>query len=429
MTWAGERKRHSDVQLKSDLKDILRQPIQIVKKIEDKGYPTSDTDYLPSHKLAEAAEKSIFGTDSFNRLEKIIHDELPEGQLLGTHTPGKPIQVSSIVPVEFIPEVVLHEGIETIAMNADGGTDIDLFVAGKSKELIQNGKPIAIRTTDFIFITKDLSPNQIPELYKKLNTTYSGGSVSLGLKGGHVIIKNIDAEIRKHELALSAASNDLSRQMHIQILTALKELSGSNKTNKFKDAFRKELTRLKKNNRNDTTIDEFRRWLKEDLMPFNEKSIFEQVTEKIDYEIDIGNDSKIFKDIEAFLDIWIENNEEPQDKHIWYHGTTEEKYKKIKEAGEIKVSTRESFQHPGFEHDIGTISLAKLHGIAHFFSALSGKNKQTQMVLHIDTRNFDPAAMTTRKLINTPDGEMLYRKNIPVSAIVKAEMVYEVNKS
>lgn len=225
MTWHGERKRHSDVQLRYNLREILRQPIQIVKKIEDKGYPTSDSDYLPSHKLAEAAEKSIFGTDSFNRLEKIIQDELPEGQLLGTHTPGKPIQVSSVVPAEFIPEVVLHEAVETKAMNADGGTDIDLFVTGKSKELIQNGKPIAIRTKDFVFITKDFSPNQIPELYKKLNTTYSGGSVSLGLKDGHVIVKNIDEEIKKHEQAAAIAGNDISKRMHVQILKALKKLN------------------------------------------------------------------------------------------------------------------------------------------------------------------------------------------------------------
>lgn len=337
MTWKGERKRHSDVQLKSDLKNILRQPIQ---KIND-------------------------------------------------------------------------------------GMDIDSFVNGKTTEFVQNGKPIAIRTKDFIFITRDLSPNQIPDLYKKLNTTYSGGSVSLGLKAGHVIVKNIDAEIKKHEKAAGMAGNDISKRMHVQILTALKQIRGSDKTNEFKTALRKELTRLKKNNEFDTTIKEFRRWLKEELMPFDKKSAFEQVTEKIDYEIELGTDSPVFKDIEAFVDIWLGENEDAPDDYIWYHGTTEEKYEKIKEAGEIKISTKETFQHSGFERDIGTISLAKIHGMAHFFSGLSGKGNRTQIILHIDARQLDPAAMTTRKLINTPDGEMLYRKNIPVSAIVKAETVYQ----
>jgi len=424
MTWYGEIKRHSDVQLKADLKDLLRQPIQIVKKIEDKGYPTSDSDYLSSHKLAEAAEKSIFGTDSFNKLEQIIRNKLPEGQLLGTHKNGKPIQISSIVPKEFISQVLLHEAVEMKLMNADGGTDIDLFVNGKTSELIQNGKPIAIRTDDFVFITKDLSPNQIPDLYKKLNTTYSGGSVSLGLKSGHVIIKNINAEIKKHELAISKSTNDLSKRMHVQILTALKQLNGSTKTNEFRDVFRKELTRLRKDNKYDTTIIEFQRWLKEDLISFDQKSLYEQVTEKIDYEIDIGNDSKLFKDIEAFIDIWLGENEDPQDDYIWYHGTTGEKYNEIKKAGEIKVSTKDTFQHSGFERDIGTVSLAKMHGMAQFFSALSGKGSQNQIVLHIDTRHFDPVSISKRKLINTPDGEMLYRKSIPVSAIIKAETVY-----
>ena len=225
--WHGEKKRHSDVQTKADLRDILRQPIQIVKKIEDKGYPTSESDYRASHKLAEAAEKSIFGTKAFNKLEQIIHDKLPEGQLLGTHNNGMPIQVSSIVPEEFIPQVVLHEDIETKLMNADGGTDMDLFVTGKSNELIQNGKPIAIRTPDFIFITKDFAPHQLPDLYHRINTTYSGGSVTLGLKAGHVFVKNIDEEKRKHEQAIAKAGNNLSIQIHVQILKALSELGGT----------------------------------------------------------------------------------------------------------------------------------------------------------------------------------------------------------
>lgn len=196
-------------------------------------------------------------------------------------------------------------------------------------------------------------------------------------------------------------------------------------TDKFKKDFRRELTRLKRENRYDTTIEEFQRWLKEDLMPFDQKPLFEQVMEKIDYEEDIGNKDETLKDIFAFVDIWIENNiGEQEDTNIWYHGTTEDNYKRIKASGELKVSTPETRQHSGFEHDIGTISLAKYHSMAHFFSAISGAGKKNQVILHIDTRQLDPAFTSKRKLINTPDGEMLYRKNIPVSAIVKAETVY-----
>lgn len=203
----------------------------------------------------------------------------------------------------------------------------------------------------------------------------------------------------------------------------------STQTDKFKKDFRRELTRLAKTNRFDTTIIEFRRWAREDLMPFDQKPLFEQVMGKMDYEEDIGNSSVMLKDIFAFIDIWVEKNiSEQEDTSIWYHGTTEGNYKRIRASGEIKVSTPETSQHPGFEHDVGTISLAKYRSMAHFFSAISGMGQKDQVILHIDTRLLDPAFITTRKLINTQDGEMLYKKNIPVSAIVKAEKVYSVGK-
>ena len=208
-----------------------------------------------------------------------------------------------------------------------------------------------------------------------------------------------------------------------------KPMKQSDQTEIFKKNLSRYLTRLKRNNKNDTTIPEFQRWLKEDLLPFDQKPLFEQVMNKIDYEEDIGNTSRIINDIFAFVDIWIEENiGEPEDTYIWYHGTTEEKYKQIIASGEIRISIPETIQHQGFEHDIGTISMAKRKGMAHFFSGLSGKGKQNQIILHIDIRYLDPAAISKRKLINTPDGEILYRRNIPVSAIMKAETVYSIQK-
>ncbi len=198
----------------------------------------------------------------------------------------------------------------------------------------------------------------------------------------------------------------------------------SDKTEMFRKDFRKELIRLKKIYWDDTTILEFQRWLRYDLMPFSKKPIFEQVTEKIDYEIEIGNGHQSFKDIEAWLDFWIDKNEEQPDTYIWYHGTTEEKYKKIVSDGEIRISTAKTIQYSGFEHDIGTISLSKFKSMAHFFSAIAGRGKKNQVILHIDIRQLDSAAISKRKLINTPDGEILYRKNIPASAIVKVETVH-----
>lgn len=110
--------------------------------------------------------------------------------------------------------------------------------------------------------------------------------------------------------------------------------------------------------------------------------------------------------------------------YIWYHGTTEDTLKKIMESKEIKVSTDSTLQHREFIGDIGTISLAKHRGDTTFFSGISGLGKKTQVVLYIDTRMLDKTAMRKRQLFNTPDGEMLYSKNIPVAAIIKVETVH-----
>ncbi len=206
--------------------------------------------------------------------------------------------------------------------------------------------------------------------------------------------------------------------------TARASMARQDKITKFRRDLSRFLSGLAKNNPNDTTISEFRRWLKEDTIPFDEKSPDEQINEKLNYEISIGNDSEVFNDIFSFLDVWASENVEERDDYIWYHGTTEKKYEEIMKAREIKVSTAKTLQHKEFIHDVGTISLAKYKSMAHFFSAISGKGKQNQIILHIDTRKLDPSAMKKRTLITTPEGEIIYWKNIPSNAIIKAETVY-----
>lgn len=238
--WHGEKKRHSEVQAKVATKDILRRPITIVTKIIDKGYPTSESDYLKSHRLAEQMEKKLFGIDNFNELEEIISNKLPSGQLIGAHGKDRSIKVSSLVPEKFINEVVIHEITEHELMQAGGGDDatvsakhkiikineeaLNRFIKNKTNKLSSNGLAVALRTPDFIFISKDIAPHQLPELYQKLTTAHSGGSVSLEMDNGKVIVKNIDEEIRKHEQAIAKAGNNLSIRMHSLILKALMEL-------------------------------------------------------------------------------------------------------------------------------------------------------------------------------------------------------------
>lgn len=202
----------------------------------------------------------------------------------------------------------------------------------------------------------------------------------------------------------------------------------SDKTNKFGRDFMIFLNKLKKKNQNNTTIPEFQLWLRESLMPFEQKSPREQIDEKIYYEKSIGNDTEVFHSITNFLNNWLsENIEEPKDNHIWYHGTTEDRYRKILADGEIKVSTAETSQHKDFAHDIGTISLARHKGMAHFFSGLSGMGRQNQIILHIDTCMLDSSAISRRDLF-AHKAEILYHKNIPASAIIKAETVYVARK-
>ena len=230
---------------------------------------------------------------------------------------------------------------------------------------------------------------------------------------------------RHSDVQKKGANKDALRQpMKKQASGKISKTAHTNLTEKLKKEFSRYLTRLGKENSFDTTIPEFKRWLNEDLMPFEQKPVFEQVAEKIDYEIDLGNESSVFKDIEAWLDLWLEENTTDEDEFIFYHGTTESKYQSILRDGELKISTPETIHHKDFMHDVGTISLAKYKSMAHFFSGLTGRGKEAQVVLHIDTRKLDPTAMKFRNLINTPDGELLYGKNIPVSAIMKAETVY-----
>ena len=112
---------------------------------------------------------------------------------------------------------------------------LNQFINNESGELSSNGIAVALRTPNFVFISKDIAPHQLPDLYHRIDTAYSGGAVSLGLEDGTVIVKNIDEEKRKHEQAIAKAGNNISIQMHVQILKALKEIEGhaATQTNSF----------------------------------------------------------------------------------------------------------------------------------------------------------------------------------------------------
>lgn len=103
---------------------------------------------------------------------------------------------------------------------------ITKFIDNETNELILGEKAIALRTPFFIFISKEISPNQISELYSRIpkNVGHSGGSVNLEIINKHVRIKNLNEEIKKHKQAEQNATSTISRQMHEQILNAMREL-------------------------------------------------------------------------------------------------------------------------------------------------------------------------------------------------------------
>jgi len=195
----------------------------------------------------------------------------------------------------------------------------------------------------------------------------------------------------------------------------------SSKT-QFQKDFSRFLTLLKRNYPHHTSVDEFKRWAKENVMPFTTRSAHEQFEEKIQYEISLGADNWVLRMVRTFLNDWAKKNLDKKDPdYIWYHGTTEPKYQKILRDREIRVSTPETVQHHDYLRDAGTISLAKHQGHATFFSAISSMGKQKQVILSIDIRNFNRNAMRFRDLIGIPGGELLYSRNIPASAIIKAK--------
>ena len=166
-------------------------------------------------------------------------------------------------------------------------------------------------------------------------------------------------------------------------------------------------------------VQEFRRWMIDDLVLFSKVSAHEQFYEKINYEISIGNDNPSFLKIAEYLEQWLELNEEKVPDHIWYHGTTEEKLDEITACGMIKRSTIKTAQHTGFEQDVGTVSLAKNRRHAIFFSAIC--NQDNQVILLVDIRMLDKEKMKFRSLFNIPNGELLYFDDIPLGAVFLVE--------
>ena len=164
------------------------------------------------------------------------------------------------------------------------------------------------------------------------------------------------------------------------------------------------------------TIQEFRRWMKEEITSFDVRNANEQMMNKIEYELSIGNNDKVLFAIDSYFKMWLMNNTPKVNKNIWFHGTTAEKYIAMELDKEIRPSTAASAQHEGHSRDIGTISLARDKGDALFFSVIS-KNNIKRMILHIDISSLDPRFMVYRELFGKQNAELMYYKPIPIEAV------------
>ena len=169
----------------------------------------------------------------------------------------------------------------------------------------------------------------------------------------------------------------------------------------------------------ESDVQEFRRWMVDDLVPFTKISAHEQFHNKINYEVSIGNENPSFYQIADYLNTWVELNEEKVPEYIWYRGTTEDKLEEIMSKGVIERSAAETSQHKGFEHDIGTVSLAKNKRDALFFSVIGRPGNR--ILLSIDIRKLDPGKIEYRELFDTPEGEILYHEDIPLGAVFLVE--------
>ena len=86
-------------------------PYKLVKRIERMGWPTSSKKWAKSHREANKSERKRFGKRAFKAVQKIV-GKMPKNELLGTHTKGGKIRISSRVPKKHRAQIEYHERVE-----------------------------------------------------------------------------------------------------------------------------------------------------------------------------------------------------------------------------------------------------------------------------------------------------------------------------
>ena len=83
---------------------------KVVKKLKEKGFPTSSKHYPEAHEEADKKEKKKFGK-GYKSMKK-VDDKLDKGELAGKNFKSGKLEVSSKVPKKYRKEVAYHEEVE-----------------------------------------------------------------------------------------------------------------------------------------------------------------------------------------------------------------------------------------------------------------------------------------------------------------------------
>lgn len=96
----------------------MKTPVTKIKpKVTNKGYPINNRCYRGAHQKANKAEKEQYGKQRFNKLNTLINELIPKGELAGKHTKQGTIILSSKIPKKYRNQVKFHELIEINNMN------------------------------------------------------------------------------------------------------------------------------------------------------------------------------------------------------------------------------------------------------------------------------------------------------------------------
>ncbi len=206
-------------------------------------------------------------------------------------------------------------------------------------------------------------------------------------------------------------------------------------TEKFKKEFREYLRVLgarPHTPQEQYTIDEFRQWTREDVVPFSKRPAKEQLYGKIEYEKSIGNTDRVLVACFKWFEIWLANNETNADPDYYlYHGTTEVnsylimlqgiKRGKAGQSQWKKAVKSKDLNAEKFQDDVsGVVCLSTTYGDALFFSAVavSAEGEGRQAIIIVDSRKLNPNLIERRDMFNRGGVEVRYHGDVPTSAII-----------